>query len=270
MIVRWIGQGGLLVKACGKTVMIDPYLSDYVGKQNPEKHRRAPVDEALLAMQPDVLVFTHDHIDHYDPETAPVYLERAQEMLVLAPGTCWQKARQFGGSHNYVLFDRGTQWTEGEIRFTAVPAVHSDAFAIGVIIEAEGKRIYVTGDTLYSEKIFAELPEDIDVVFLPVNGVGNNRFDPDGEITREQMAAILYRYAGMIGIDTGAQAELGEFPDGGSVSGYAKKALRWAVAEGLIGGTKEGGITYLKPQGNATRAQVATILMRFVNNLVER
>ncbi len=103
-----------------------------------------------------------------------------------------------------------------------------------------------------------------------VNGVGNNRFDPDGEITREQMAAILYRYAGMIGIDTSAQAEPGDFPDGGSVSGYAKKALRWAVAEGLIGGTKEGGITYLRPQGNATRAQVATILMRFVNNLAEK
>ena len=103
-----------------------------------------------------------------------------------------------------------------------------------------------------------------------VNGVGKGRFDPDGEITREQMAAILFRYAGMIGIDTSAQADLGGFPDGGTVSGYAKKALRWAVAEGLIGGTKEGGITYLKPQGNATRAQVATILMRFVNNLAEK
>lgn len=174
MKIKLIGQAGLLITACGKTVMIDPYLSDYVGKQNPEKHRRAPVDESLFDITPDVLLFTHDHIDHYDPETAPIYLEKPGAMTVLAPGTCWQKARQFSGSHNYVLFDRGTQWTEGDIRFTAVTAVHSDAFAIGVVIEAEGKKLYVTGDTLYSDRIFAELPADLDAVFLPVNGVGNN------------------------------------------------------------------------------------------------
>lgn len=174
MKITWIGQAGLLIDTCGKKIMIDPYLSDYVGKQNPEKHRRVPVMESLFDMTPDVLLFTHDHIDHYDPETAPRFLEKPGAMTVLAPGTCWQKARQFGGNHNYVLFDRGTEWTEGDVRFTAVTAVHSDAFAIGVVIEAEGKCIYVTGDTLYSRRIFAELPETIDAVFLPVNGVGNN------------------------------------------------------------------------------------------------
>lgn len=174
MKIMWIGQAGLLIETCNKKIMIDPYLSDYAGKLNPEKHRRAPVLESLLALTPDVLLFTHDHIDHYDPETAPRYLEKEGNMVVLAPGTCWQKARQFGGGHNYVLFDRGTEWTEGDVRFTAVTAVHSDAQAIGVVIEAEGKCIYVTGDTLYSRKIFGELPKNIDAVFLPINGMGNN------------------------------------------------------------------------------------------------
>ena len=96
-----------------------------------------------------------------------------------------------------------------------------------------------------------------------VNGVGNNKFDPEGNITREQMATILYRYCGGKGIDTGKQGSLSGFPDAGKVSSYAKTALQWTVAEGIIGGS-DGK---LLPQGNATRAQVATILMRFIENI---
>lgn len=102
-----------------------------------------------------------------------------------------------------------------------------------------------------------------------VAGVGNNKFNPDGKITREQMAAILYRYAKSNGIDTSKRTNLSSFPDSGKISGYAKEALQWAVAEGLVNGSTEGGITYLQPQGNATRAQVAAILMRFIQNVVE-
>ncbi|MBE6927276.1 MAG: hypothetical protein E7467_02085 [Ruminococcaceae bacterium] len=97
-----------------------------------------------------------------------------------------------------------------------------------------------------------------------VGGVGNNKFDPNGNITREQMAAILYRYANSNGIDTSARADLSNFPDGNRVSAYANEAICWAVAEGLINGS-DGK---LLPQGNATRAQVAAILMRFIENVV--
>ncbi len=72
-----------------------------------------------------------------------------------------------------MLFDEDTEWTQGEVRFTAVKAVHNDPFAIGILIEAEGKTVYVTGDTLYSKTILRQLP-DIDLIFLPINGVGNN------------------------------------------------------------------------------------------------
>ena len=96
-----------------------------------------------------------------------------------------------------------------------------------------------------------------------VNGVGGNRFDPDGNITREQMAAILYRYCNGKGIDTSKRGSLSGFPDAGKVSSYAQTAMQWTVAEGIIGGS-DG---MLLPQGNATRAQVATILMRFIENI---
>ena len=99
-----------------------------------------------------------------------------------------------------------------------------------------------------------------------VGGVGNNKFDPDGNITREQMATILYRYVKKKGIDTGKRGDLSAFPDGGKVESWAKDALQWTVAEKIIGGS-EG---YLLPQGNATRAQVATILMRYIENIVKK
>ena len=98
-----------------------------------------------------------------------------------------------------------------------------------------------------------------------VNGVGQGKFDPNGKITREQMAAILYRYSGSKGCDTSKQGDLTAFPDAAKVSDYAKAAMAWAVGEGLIGGNVVNGKTVLDPQGSATRAQVATILMRFIN-----
>lgn len=101
-----------------------------------------------------------------------------------------------------------------------------------------------------------------------VAGVGDGRFDPEGKITREQMAAILYRYAAKVGIDTSGRDDL-RFPDAGKVSGYAASALQWAVSEGLVSGSRENGVTYLHPQGNATRAQVASILMRFIENVAK-
>ncbi len=100
-----------------------------------------------------------------------------------------------------------------------------------------------------------------------VNGTSPSTFDPEGNITREQMAAILYRYCSQQGIDTSKQADLSVFPDGSKTSGYALTALSWANAEGLINGSKVGATVYLDPQGNATRAQVATILMRFIENI---
>ena len=72
------------------------------------------------------------------------------------------------------MFNRCTTWTEHGIKFTAVKADHSDLSAIGVIIDDGDKKYYVTGDTLYSSKILGDLPNEIEVVFLPVNGVGNN------------------------------------------------------------------------------------------------
>ena len=174
MKTTYIGQAGLIIETGGLTIMIDPYLSDSVVKVNPKNYRRVPVNEKIFDVKPDVMIFTHDHLDHYDPETVPKFINENTSVLVLAPTSAYLKARQLGGSNNYVEFNRHTEWTEGTVRFTAVKAFHSDAYAIGVIIESEGEKYYITGDTLYNEEIFADIPSDIDALFLPINGVGNN------------------------------------------------------------------------------------------------
>ena len=94
-----------------------------------------------------------------------------------------------------------------------------------------------------------------------VSGVGDGKFAPDASITREQMALILYRYAGS---PDASGMVLREFADGDSVSAYAVDAIRWAVHEGLISGMENNT---LAPQGTATRAQVAQILMNFHQKL---
>ena len=89
---------------------------------------------------------------------------------------------------------------------------------------------------------------------------------PWGKITREQMATILFRYAQKKGIDTSKRGNLNAFPDGSKTASWAKDAMQWTVGEGIINGS-DGK---LLPQGSATRAQVATILMRFIENIVNQ
>lgn len=101
-----------------------------------------------------------------------------------------------------------------------------------------------------------------------VSGIGGSRFDPSGFVTREQTAEILYNYAHSKGYDVSARADLTVFPDAGSVSGWAENALSWANAAGLINGTVRDGQTILAPQGSASRAQVAMILMNYVEHVV--
>ena len=104
-------------------------------------------------------------------------MKKAKEpILFLAPFSVYEKMKGYGREPRVVLFDAFTEWTEADVRFKAVPAVHSDAHAIGVIIEElkSGKTYYVAGDTLYNGKVLDALPKHIDVAFLPINGVGNN------------------------------------------------------------------------------------------------
>ena len=93
-----------------------------------------------------------------------------------------------------------------------------------------------------------------------IDGVGDNRFAPEGDITREQLATILYRYAKNMHLTDANDAELSRFKDADTVSDWAAEAMVWAVANGLISGTSD---TTLSPKDTATRAQFAQIMYQF-------
>lgn len=177
MKITYLGQAGLLFEVNGKTIVIDPYLSDNVKKFEPQNARRQPIDESFLSIRPDMILITHNHLDHLDKETLKHYLTPDSKALVFCPTGGYAELR---GSFpdtgcNYILFNAGTEWTEGAIRIRAVAAEHSDPYAIGILLTAEEKTYYITGDTLYSERVFASLPCEVPyAVFLPCNGRGNN------------------------------------------------------------------------------------------------
>ena len=99
-----------------------------------------------------------------------------------------------------------------------------------------------------------------------VNGVNDTEFAPGDDLTRQQLVTILYRYAESKGYDVSASADLSGYPDAGQVQDYAQPAMAWAVAENIIQGMEDGT---LKPAGNASRAQIATILMRFCEDVAQ-
>ena len=97
-----------------------------------------------------------------------------------------------------------------------------------------------------------------------VAGTSETTFAPNVDITREQMTVILYGYTAKYApAFTGGGTSLGQFPDAGSVANWAYAAMNWAVGNGLISGVESYGVTYLAPQGSATRAQASAIIMRY-------
>jgi len=97
-----------------------------------------------------------------------------------------------------------------------------------------------------------------------VNGTSNTEFSPNASITREQMAAILYRYAAMKGYDTSASADLSRYQDAGKISDYAVSAMKWAVGSGIMNGRSD---TSLAPSVTATRAEVTTLVCKYVDDV---
>lgn len=139
------------------------------------------------------------------------------------------------------------------------------AMLVTVLYRLEGEPT-VYGRSGFSDVQYNEYYEDA-VTWAAdngiVNGTSTTTFSPNANVTREQMAAILYRYAQHKKYNTAASSGLNGFTDHASVSGYAAASLEWAVAEKLV----NGSAGKLMPTGNATRAQVAAILHRFVENV---
>ena len=180
MTVTWLTQAGLLFDTGKIKIMVDPYLSNSVGeKLDPEKNRKIPVDESVFDVTPDVLLITHNHLDHLDPDTLDKIFARADKNItVLAGESSYKTLLGYKGHHNYVLLAPHSVWSEGGVTFYSVHAEHSERTAVGFIIDDGRKTYYVSGDTLYNYDVIDDVldlaPDGVDYAFLPINGVGNN------------------------------------------------------------------------------------------------
>ena len=159
------------------------------------------------------------------------------------------------------VYDRGLMIGTAEDVFSP-DASTTRAMIVTILHRAEGKPAAKGGNykdvpdgQWYSEAVNWATDKEI------VNGYGGGMFGPNDPITREQMAAILFRYSGFKEYDVRRRADLSEFADRGQISPYAEEPLEWAKAAGLIKGVTKD---ILDPKGEATRAQVATIFWRYL------
>ncbi len=184
MKVTWLTQAGFLFKNSRLSIMVDPYFADTMAERDPKKARRISVDESFFDANPDLILITHDHVDHCNEETIRELLRRADKTVtILASESAYNHLAPMVGDHNLVLLAPHTVWSECGVTFYSVHAEHSDRSAVGFIIDDGKKTYYVSGDTLYNYDVIddvLDLVEDgVDYAFLPINGRGNNMHAKD-------------------------------------------------------------------------------------------
>lgn len=179
LMIRWIGQSGYIINDGRTEICIDPYLSDVVNRLQ-KRPRMVKAPFAPDKLESDIVICTHDHLDHVDIDAIP--LMRKDDMLFLAPSDAENTLRECGVT-SYKPFDEGDKYIAGDFEIEAVFVDHS-APAIGLIIKHSGITLYFSGDTLYNEKLEGLKKYNIDIMFICINGkLGNMDVDEAVKLT---------------------------------------------------------------------------------------
>ncbi len=178
MEITWITQGGFIIENSGYRLIVDPYLSDVVEKTM-NLTRLVPVPVSLEDLKPDTVFCTHNHIDHLDPVAIPQIAEHYPHCSFLGPKSVTEDLAEMGIDSNRITTLKTGAKTETEcFELTAVPADHSDPYSIGLVLNADNKKIYISGDTRYYPELANEILDcsrgDIDLVLICINGKFNN------------------------------------------------------------------------------------------------
>ena len=155
--ITWLGESGFILSDGITRILLDPYFSDALGKRREDRHRLVDIKPEWLDIPYDLVLFTHCHIDHTDPETIGMLLERNPRLMLAGPPS----------SHD-VLTDvpcyfellEGARVTLGAFSIRALPAVHSDRYALGYEIVHKGKTLYFSGDTALLCDLAARVPHE--------------------------------------------------------------------------------------------------------------
>lgn len=179
--VRWIGQAGYILKAGKQTLAIDPYCSDAIANKGFVRSYPSPVPPGGL--HADLVVSTHHHGDHLDIETLTDYISFDR---FYGPDSCisLMRDRGFPREKLYAL-NRGESVTDGPFSLTAAFADHTQD-SIGVFLEADGYRLYFSGDTLMNERLYEAEKFAPDILFICINGkYGNMDWEEAADLAKK-------------------------------------------------------------------------------------
>lgn len=185
MIIRSLGQSGYILKTEHSEIIIDPYLSDSVNRAA-GRPRLLPIPLQPADIFCDAVICTHDHLDHLDPDTVT---EIASKQLFVTTNGGKEKLKSLG-KENVIAMNEGESVTLGDFEITAVFADHT-VEAFGVIVRAEDKTFYFSGDTLYNEKLFDIAKYSPDVTFICINGKLGNMNVEEALVTAKKIGAKL-------------------------------------------------------------------------------
>jgi len=172
MNITWLTQGGFLFENNDTRIVVDPYMSDFL--ETHELKRLVDFPMSLEELSPDFLICSHDHLDHLDPETVVKTAKMYPDCIFVGPKSCCEHFVKLGIGENQIVFLEVGQLVDiGGIKVTPVPAFHSDPDSVGLVIE-EDKKIYLSADSNYDDRLVNELTYGCDVALICVNGKLNN------------------------------------------------------------------------------------------------
>ena len=255
------------------TEIVIPNRTRIVGEcafSNCEKLNR--VAFAGEAMSLDEQCFAGDHVTIYFLAKGEWDYEKRQQHWGVVEWKTWSIADIMSDVKandwfvDYVEYVYAHRMMNGMSSNTFAPYTTLSRAMVAQILYAQAGSPSVSGESVFSDvqpgawyynAVQWASQKDI------VHGVGNGKFAPNNDVTREQMAVMLHAAQGK---PSTYSSDLNAYADANQVSGWAKDAMLWCVNKSIIGGSKSGGKTYLKPQGKATRAEAATMLTKYDQN----
>lgn len=185
MKIRFLGQSGYVLKSGNTEIIIDPYLSDSVNRVA-GRPRTLPVPINPKDIKCDAVICTHNHLDHLDPDTVT---EINEKQFYITTNEGKEELEKFG-RENAAALNVGDSIKIGNFELTAVFADHT-VEAFGLIVKAENKTLYFSGDTLYNEKLFNIAEYKPDITFICINGrLGNMNVD-EALVTAKKIGAKI-------------------------------------------------------------------------------
>lgn len=185
MKIKFLGQSGYIIKSNNSQIIIDPYLSDSVNRAA-GRARMLPIPLNPNEISCDAVICTHNHLDHLDPDTVSK-IPTGKFFITTNEGKGTLAAL---GINNVAALNIGDSIKVGDFEITAVFADHT-VEAFGLIIRAENKTLYFSGDTLYNEKLFEISKYKPDITFICINGRLGNMNVKEAIVTAEKIGAEI-------------------------------------------------------------------------------